>query len=331
MADVQWIKIFVNMFDTSRKIKRIEKMKNGDTIIVIWFKLLCMAGAINDGGAIYVTKDIPYTLEDLADDLRKKENIVQTALDTFVEHGMIFKDDAGFIVVKNWEKYQNVEGLEKVREQNRKRVAAYRERQKEQMESEICQYCGKPATGYDHIVATARGGTDDDNNKIPCCKECNNIKNDKPLVDFLNNNRNRINDDFVTSNNKLRKLVTLCNVTNRYNVTLRNAIEEEEEGEEDEEKEFHSFNHSCAREDNKENEFSTDLSTMRKRLGGTLGAGVVFLSDEQINRLLDLLSLDEFDYYVGVVRDQELQGKHYKKKTHFQAILDMAMKDRKTK
>ena len=86
MADVQWIKIFVNMFDTSRKIKRIEKMKNGDAIIVIWFKLLCMAGAINDGGAIYVTRDIPYELEDLADELRKKVNIVQTALDTFVEH-----------------------------------------------------------------------------------------------------------------------------------------------------------------------------------------------------------------------------------------------------
>lgn len=256
MADVQWIKIFVDMFDTSRKIKRIEKMKNGDAIIVIWFKLLCMAGAINDGGAIYVTKDIPYTLEDLADNLRKKESIVQSALDTFVEHGMIYKDDAGFIIIKNWEKYQNIEGLEKVREQTRARVAKCRA-------------------------------------------------------------------------NKNNATVTQGNATSNATVTQGNAIEEE--GEEEEEKEFHSFNHSCAREENNEKEFSTDLSTMRKRLGGTLGAGVVFLSDEQINQLLDLLSLDEFDYYVGVVRDQELQGKHYKKKTHFQAILDMAMKDRKTK
>ena len=262
MADVQWIKIFVNMFDTSRKIKRIEKMKNGDAIIVIWFKLLCMAGAINDGGAIYVTKDIPYTLEDLADDLRKKENIVQTALDTFVEHGMMFKDDAGFIVVKNWEKYQNVEGLEKVREQNRLRQKAWYDRQK-------------------------------------------------------------ANADVTLPNAK-------PNVRANADVTLPNAIEEEGRMEK-EEKEFHSFNHSHAREDKNEQEFSTRDELKRKYLGGKLGGGVVFLSDAQFDDLLDKLSLEEFDYYVGVIRDQELQGKHYKKKTHYQAILDMAMKDRKTK
>ena len=262
MADVQWIKIFVNMFDTSRKIKRIEKMKNGDAIIVIWFKLLCMAGAINDGGAIYVTKDIPYTLEDLADDLRKKENIVQTALDTFVEHGMMFKDDAGFIVVKNWEKYQNVEGLEKVREQNRLRQKAWYDRQK-------------------------------------------------------------ANADVTLPNAK-------PNVRTNADVTLPNAIEEERRMEK-EEKEFHSFNHSHAREDKNEQEFSTRDELKRKYLGGKLGGGVVFLSDAQFDDLLDKLSLEEFDYYVGVIRDQELQGKHYKKKTHYQAILDMAMKDRKTK
>ena len=74
---------------------------------------------------------------------------------------------------------------------------------------------------------------------------------------------------------------------------------------------------------------STDLSTTRKRLGGELGGGVVFLSDDQMSDLLDRLSIDEFDHYVGVVRDQELAGKHYKKKTHYQAILSMALKDRK--
>jgi predicted phage replisome organizer len=130
---------------------------------------------------------------------------------------------------------------------------------------------------------------------------------------------------------KSRAKKKLLQGVNDKSMTSQCCHDTEEEREEDKEKEFHSFNHSCAREEKNEKEFSTDLSTMRKRLGGTLGAGVVFLSDEQINQLPDLLSLDEFDYYVGVVRDQELQGKHYKKKTHFQAILDMAMKDRKTK
>ena len=94
---------------------------------------------------------------------------------------------------------------------------------------------------------------------------------------------------------------------------------------------FHSFNHSCAREENNEEEFSTREDLKRKYLGGELGGGVVFLSDAQFDDLLDKLSFEEFNYYVGVIRDQERQGKHYKKKTHYQAILDMAMKDRKTK
>ena len=80
---------------------------------------------------------------------------------------------------------------------------------------------------------------------------------------------------------------------------------------------------------------STELSThednQRKMFGGELGKGVVFLSNAQIDDLLDKLSLEEFNYYVGVVADCILSGKQYKRKTHYQAILDMAMADRKVK
>jgi hypothetical protein len=91
----------------------------------------------------------------------------------------------------------------------------------------------------------------------------------------------------------------------------------EEEGEEEKEEESHSITHSAR-------EFAK-----MKLLGGTLGKGVVMLSDEQIDSLLDELSLDEFNKYVEIVADMELSGKHYKKKTHYQAILDMAAKDRR--
>ena len=63
-------------------------------------------------------------------------------------------------------------------------------------------------------------------------------------------------------------------------------------------------------------------------LGGSLGKGVVLLSDEQMDDLLDKLSIDEFNKYVGIVADCELSGKPYTKKTHYQAILDMVAKDR---
>lgn len=99
----------------------------------------------------------------------------------------------------------------------------------------------------------------------------------------------------------------------------------EEEREEDKEKEFHSFTHLRESEED-----LSDPEHRRRYLGG-IGKNVVFLSDEQMSDLLDKLSIEEFDYYVGVVADNELKGHHYKKKTHYQAILDMANKDRRVK
>jgi hypothetical protein len=90
----------------------------------------------------------------------------------------------------------------------------------------------------------------------------------------------------------------------------------EKDKEKDKEKEIHSF--ILLREEEKQ-----------KLLGGSLGGGVVMLSDEQFNSLCDQLSFEEMNKYIAIVRDMELSGKKYKKKTHYQAILDMAMKDRK--
>ena len=78
-------------------------------------------------------------------------------------------------------------------------------------------------------------------------------------------------------------------------------------------------------------ELSTDEDIKRKVLGGELGKGVVFLSQEQMDDLLEKLSLDEFNHYVSVVADCILKGKQYKKKTHYEAILDMAISDRRIK
>ena len=81
--------------------------------------------------------------------------------------------------------------------------------------------------------------------------------------------------------------------------------------------------------------FSTGLSTdggkKRTPLGGELGKGVVLLSQEQMDDLLEKLSIEEFDHYVGVVADCVLSGKPFRRKTHYQAILDMATADRRIK
>lgn len=128
MAEVKWIKIATDIFD-NQKIKIIESMPEGDAIIVVWFKILMLAGNVNDGGNVYFTKDIPYTEQMLSTVFNRPITTIQLALSTFEKFGMIEVIDE-IIQVSNWEKYQNVDGLEKIREQNRMRVAKHREKKK---------------------------------------------------------------------------------------------------------------------------------------------------------------------------------------------------------
>ncbi len=117
MADVKWIKMATNMFD-NRKIKQIECLPDGDAIIVVWMKMLCLAGNINDCGSVYFTKDIPYTEQMLATQFNRPLATIQLAIKTFEQFGMIEVVD-NILMISNWEKYQNVDKLHELREYNR--------------------------------------------------------------------------------------------------------------------------------------------------------------------------------------------------------------------
>lgn len=131
MADVKWIKIVTNIFD-NRKVKQIETMPEGDTILVIWFKLICLAGSINDNGMIYLTAEIPYTEDMLAAQFGRPLAVVRLALRTFESFGMIEVVD-NFLCLPSWEKYQSAEKLANMRSKNAERQARFRERKKAEM------------------------------------------------------------------------------------------------------------------------------------------------------------------------------------------------------
>lgn len=247
MADVKWVKLTVDMFD-NRKIKYLRKLPDGNNVVLIWVMLLTMAGRCNAGGMIFLTENVPYTPKMLADELDFEENTVILALKALENLNMIITDNE-FFSIAGWEEYQNIEGMDKLREQNRLRKQRQREKQK--------------------------------------------------LI-----------------KSEAQELLEGMSRDSHGTVTVCHDIEEEKEEDKEKEEEYQSFNQSA--------------ESRRTYLGG-IGKGVVFLSDEQMSDLLDKLSIEEFDYYVGVVADNELKGHKYKKKTHYQAILDMANKDRKTK
>ena len=129
MADVKWIKIATGIFD-DEKILLIESMPEADAIIVIWFKLLTLAGKQNNDGIFILNDTIPYTDEMLATIFRRPLQTVRLALTVFEQFGMV-EIINNTIVIPKWETHQNIEGLDRIREQNRQRVARFREKQRQ--------------------------------------------------------------------------------------------------------------------------------------------------------------------------------------------------------
>ena len=126
--ELKWIKLCVNIFD-DEKIALIESMPDADSIIVIWFKILCLAGKQNNCGVLMLSDRIPYTEEMLATIFRRPMSTVRLALTTFESFGMIEVVN-GTITIPNWEKHQSIDAVERYKKQTRERVASYRQRQK---------------------------------------------------------------------------------------------------------------------------------------------------------------------------------------------------------
>ena len=136
MSEVKWIKITTDMFD-NRKIKAIRKLPEGNNIILIWVMLLSLAGRCNASGMIFLTENIPYTNKMLADELDFEESVICIAIETLEKFGMISRNEDLFISVNNWSKYQSVDGMERIREQNRLRNIEYRKRKKVKEKNDI--------------------------------------------------------------------------------------------------------------------------------------------------------------------------------------------------
>lgn len=159
MHEVKWVKLTTDMFD-NRKIKHLRRLPDGNNIVLIWVMLLTIAGRCNAGGNIFLTENIPYDVRMLSDELDFKENTVSAALKALEQLDMI-ATEGGFIKIVGWGEHQNVDGMDKVREQTRKRVAEYKKNKKLRDSS---------VTG---------NGTDDDfcNTAVTQCNVTDNVTN----------------------------------------------------------------------------------------------------------------------------------------------------------
>lgn len=128
MAEIRWIKLRIDMFD-DEKIKIIQSMPEGDAILVIWIRIIALAGKCNAGGLVLVEDEFPYTDEMLSVVFGKPLATVRLALKTFEKFRMIESTEKG-LYITNFDKHQNVEGMDKIREQNRLRKQRERAKKK---------------------------------------------------------------------------------------------------------------------------------------------------------------------------------------------------------
>jgi predicted phage replisome organizer len=157
VADVKWIKLTTDMFD-NRKIKHLRRLPDGDSIVLIWVMLLTMAGRCNSGGMIFLTENIPYTPKMLADELDFEENTVKLALASLEQLNMIVANN-GFFTIAGWDEHQNIEGMEKIREQNRLAQQRSRARRK------LLQAGMDDASCDSHVTVTQCHATEEDKEK----------------------------------------------------------------------------------------------------------------------------------------------------------------------
>ena len=134
MPEIKWIKITTDIFD-DEKIKLIDAMPERDTILVIWFKLLTLAGKSNGSGYLLFSDNIPYDEEMLSTLFNRPINSIRLAISTFKRFKMIIlhrnqNSEEETFYIANWEKHQNIEGMEKIREKGRARFKRFYDNKK---------------------------------------------------------------------------------------------------------------------------------------------------------------------------------------------------------
>ena len=148
-SEVKWIKLTTDMFD-NRKIRHLRRLPEGNNIVLIWVMLLTMAGRCNSGGMIFLTENIPYNHKMLADELGFEENTVRLALNALEQLNMVVMNN-GCFTIAGWNEHQNIEGMDKIREQNRLRQAKFKAKQKE-----------LPGNVIGNVIVTPSNATEED-------------------------------------------------------------------------------------------------------------------------------------------------------------------------
>jgi predicted phage replisome organizer len=134
---INWLKLDVNILN-NEKIALIRKYPEGDSLIVLWIGLLCLAMKSDIPGHILICRGSPYSPDDISSLLGIQIKTVKMGLEVFQRFGMIEVNEYNSIEVLRFAEYQSLEEIAQKREATRARVAKHREIRR--LEASVTRY-----------------------------------------------------------------------------------------------------------------------------------------------------------------------------------------------
>jgi predicted phage replisome organizer len=114
MRERKYVKFRVDIYEDT-KFKIIDMKPERDLIHYVWTRLVTLAGKVNLEGDLYMSKNLPYTIETLAIEFNRGTEQIKLALDVFIELEMIELTEENVYRVKNFAKHQNIKVKEKIK------------------------------------------------------------------------------------------------------------------------------------------------------------------------------------------------------------------------
>jgi phage replisome organizer, putative, N-terminal region len=112
MRERKFVKLRCDMYSDT-KFKIIDTKPDRDLIHYVWMAIVILAGKVDLEGELYLSKNIPYTIETLAIEFNRDIELVKLALDVLIELEMVEITEHNIYRVKNFAKHQNIKTKKK--------------------------------------------------------------------------------------------------------------------------------------------------------------------------------------------------------------------------
>ncbi|NRY60558.1 phage replisome organizer N-terminal domain-containing protein [Clostridium beijerinckii] len=227
MKERKSVKLRVDMYDDT-KSKIIDTMDERDLVQYIWIRLIVLAGKVNLEGELFLSRNIPYTMETLAIEFNRDIERVKLAMKVLIDLEMIEFTEDKIYKVKNFAKHQNIKINKNTEIKNnvvKENDSSHKRDESKIKDRENLIGVDSKSSGYksiDHIVRNKTAKIEDKSIMI-ANKEINENNNDDNNINNYNKyneNSTRMDSEFVNKGNTENESFANSNKNNSNSNTI---------------------------------------------------------------------------------------------------------------